>query len=114
MGQTSGPNQCRHGLVLWDCPACQQEPVSMGGGGSMPGDRDEKYNGWTNWDTWCLHLWMTNVEDVYHKAVVMAGEPERFNRWCFEYTNELHRTEKEAILFHKVNVDEIREALLDD
>ena len=29
---------------------------------------DEKYNGWTNWETWNTNLWMTNEEGWYHEA----------------------------------------------
>lgn len=24
---------------------------------------NREYNGWTNWDTWCANLWMTNEPD---------------------------------------------------
>ena len=26
---------------------------------------DETYNGWTNWDTWIVALWLGNDEQVY-------------------------------------------------
>ena len=27
---------------------------------------NEKYNGWTNWETWDAYLWMTNDEGGYN------------------------------------------------
>src|SRR4051794_18704009 len=25
----------------------------------------ERYNGWANYETWCVHLWLTNEEESY-------------------------------------------------
>jgi len=27
--------------------------------------KDEGYNGWTNYETWCVHLWLSNEEGSY-------------------------------------------------
>jgi hypothetical protein len=38
-----------------------------------------RYNGWANYETWCVHLWLTNEWDLYHEAVEVArrsSEPE--------------------------------------
>jgi len=74
--------------------------------------KNETYNGWTNWDTWNLALWIDNTEDTYHKGRVMAGEPDRFARWAETMCLEINQQHKEEINWDRVNVDEIREALL--
>lgn len=37
---------------------------------------DEKYNGWTNWDTWATGLWLDNEQNLYNKkvAILKAGD----------------------------------------
>jgi hypothetical protein len=34
----------------------------------------ETYNGWANWETWSVHLWLTNEEDTYRHWEERAGE----------------------------------------
>jgi hypothetical protein len=29
---------------------------------------DEKYNGWANYETWLVHLWVSNEEPTYIEA----------------------------------------------
>ena len=49
------------------------------------------YNGWTNYETWCVHLWLTNEEGTYHycrdaarQAGVEAPEQVRRRVWTVE------------------------------
>lgn len=32
-----------------------------------------KYNGWTNWETWNLKLWLDNEEPVYNQVLLLAN-----------------------------------------
>ena len=34
--------------------------------------KDNKYNGWTNYETWNFNLWITNEEEDYSHALEMA------------------------------------------
>ena len=35
---------------------------------------DDKYNGWTNWETWNTNLWMTNEESLYDEAHAITAQ----------------------------------------
>jgi len=34
--------------------------------------KDEKYNGWTNRETWGVHLYVTSYDDIYREWVARA------------------------------------------
>lgn len=39
---------------------------------------DREYNGYANYPTWVVHLWLANTEDAYHEVrelLADAGEP---------------------------------------
>jgi hypothetical protein len=64
----------------------------------------EKYNGWTNWDTWAVNLWLMNDEHNYNKLMNMSlYEVEAFTkknmRDMFYYGDK--------ITWSDVNMDEI-------
>ncbi len=35
---------------------------------------DETYQGWTNRETWCLHLWLANEPDAYEAARMACNQ----------------------------------------
>ena len=34
---------------------------------------DETYNGWKNYPTWCVNLWLSNEEPLYREALRLTG-----------------------------------------
>jgi hypothetical protein len=44
--------------------------VSKPNGGTV--NADETYNGWKNYPTWCVNLWLGNDEGLYNEATAKA------------------------------------------
>lgn len=51
---------------------------------------DTKYNGWTNYETWCVNLWLTNEEGTYRqwsddarRHLAEAPESQRVKEWGY-------------------------------
>jgi hypothetical protein len=40
----------------------------------MEGRAVTDYNGWTNWATWNVYVWLTNEPDVYEAARIAAAK----------------------------------------
>jgi len=79
---------------------------------------DEKYNGWTNWETWNTHLWITDDEISYNAVcgiVKNADNKEDAARELEKYVpNSVIVIFTDNISWHKVNWEEIAEALLEE
>lgn len=72
------------------------------------------YNGWTNWDTWAVHLWLTNDEDSYDTACAIVDEY-RDNPKTLESVLKgwAMACVKEEVSFDKVNWGEVARAFTD-
>jgi hypothetical protein len=42
---------------------------------------EKRYNGWTNYETWCVSLWLGNDEGLYETVGKMASDV------CYEITD---------------------------
>lgn len=40
---------------------------------------DRTYNGWANYPTWCVHLWLTNDEATYDNCIWYAQEARNYD-----------------------------------
>ena len=80
---------------------------------------EEKYNGWANYDTWLVMLWLDNDYENYKrkikmvngvgsgKDITMLTDLELFDKLrMFHYGDKIN--------WHNVDIDEIREALEED
>ena len=71
--------------------------------------KDNKYNGWTNFETWNFNLWITNEEVDYKYALEMAGEStdrwelsKKLEEWA-ENMAEYHLTKHSSFIHDMVN-----------
>lgn len=54
---------------------------------------DETYNGWTNYETWCVNLWLSNEEPLYREALELVSAPIDLlgSESCYVYVEEDRR-----------------------
>lgn len=79
---------------------------------------NEKYNGWTNYDTWLVVLWLNNDESNYRRLEHLKNGIG--SKKLEDLTNiELYEKLKtfnygDKINWNNVNIDEIRESILEE
>lgn len=94
----------------------------------------DKYQGWANYPTWCIHLWITNDEPMYLEwtraaaSAVKATNTHKEARWLLrdqlmEHFNEAMEDDTTVTGFwhdllgyalDQVDWDEVAESLLED
>ena len=72
------------------------------------------YNGWTNWETWNIAMWIGN-DEMYHRMMTQGakGDWEQFKALAMQFG--ITKT-PDGVSFEdpKVNQDEIREAYAEE
>ena len=74
------------------------------------------YNGWTNRDTWLVMLWLNNDYENYQKITRIVNNTNKLQDLS---NNELYIELKDfnygdKINFNNINLDEIRQALIEE
>lgn len=73
----------------------------------------ERYNGWTNYDTWLAHLWLTGSESgTYSDAVRIVREYKDPLRFLIAMLDALGNPDD--INYSRVNWQEVIEALREE
>lgn len=87
---------------------------------------DTTYNGWTNYETWAVKLWLDNEQGSYYAMQEMAEEyrhddswklGDAMQQWLEEYMPDLGATLWSDLLrsaWEEVNWREIAEAYIED
>ena len=89
--------------------------------------QEEKYQGWTNWETWNVNLWLTNDQSVYELTKELLGyeyeyefkRAEALRDWIYDLVHG-HKEEvieqyiNDDISLHRVNYEEIIEAFKEE
>jgi len=79
----------------------------------------EKYRGWANWETWNVHLWLTNDEGSYELAKECES-PEALKDMMESWADELELLNKGLFSdlittsLNSVNWGEIHKSLKDE
>lgn len=89
----------------------------------------QKCNGWTNYETWAVNLWLTNDEESYNKAQRVVDESEDENEAAENLKEYIENLKRKLYLFidnanlfsdllnaaiSEVNWHEIAQAFMDE
>ena len=73
---------------------------------------DTTYNGWTNYETWNVALWINNTENLYHLAME-CGDYQTFVNYLYEVYGSTETGDSVKWNDPKVNVIEINSDVFD-
>lgn len=79
---------------------------------------DNTYNGWTNWETWQINLWLDNEEPWYRskKRFLMCGklDIDSVKKFCSECFGKEATPDMNPGDWDKVNWEEILQSFKDE
>ena len=57
---------------------------------------DTSYNGWKNYETWCVNLWLTNEEPMYRLCRSLAAEARESAPDCRQVQENIWQADEAA------------------
>jgi hypothetical protein len=82
--------------------------------------QDESYNGNCNWETWCVGLWLSNDEGIYHETIEILSGDFEYNHQRYsaleDYVSELldQKIITDKISLHRVDFEEVAEGFSEE
>lgn len=73
----------------------------------------DEYQGYENWETWNISLWLSNDEGLYHETIRILSDKYEYNHKRYErleeYVSELldEKVITDKISIHRVNWKEV-------
>jgi hypothetical protein len=60
-------------------------------------EKDETYNGWTNYPTWAVNLWLSKDEPLYRQTLELAESYHKLGRETYEFADSLKNQVEEML-----------------